>query len=82
MQKLELSGGFMSDFTLLKDMPLTELRCSAFPVADLTPLHTRKDLRLVTLEGTKVTADGVAALQKALPDCKIEWKDGEKAPSK
>ncbi len=82
VQKLELSGGFMSDFTLLKDMPLTELRCSAFPVADLTPLHTRKDLRLVTLEGTKVTADGVAALQKALPDCKIEWKDGEKAPSK
>ena len=26
---------------------------------------------------TKVTASGVAALQKALPNCKIEWDDPE-----
>jgi hypothetical protein len=33
------------------------------------------------LNGTKVTADGVAALHKALPDCKIDWDGGTIEPS-
>jgi hypothetical protein len=31
------------------------------------------------VRGTKVTPAGVAALQKALPNCKIEWDDPAEA---
>jgi hypothetical protein len=30
-------------------------------------------LTALDLKGTKVTAAGIAKLQKALPKCKIEW---------
>ena len=38
-----------------------------------------KQLKTLTAKKTQVTAAGVAALQKALPDCKIEW-DGAAKP--
>jgi serine/threonine protein kinase len=46
-------------------------------VSDLSPLAGCKELTTLKATRTKVTAAGVAALQKALPGCKIEW-DGEK----
>jgi hypothetical protein len=36
------------------------------------------NLRELQRRGTKVTAIGVAALQKALPNCKIDWDDPAK----
>ena len=57
----------------LKGLPkLQTLDISGTPVDD-SDLHTTplKDLRLLALHGTKVTAEGVAKLQKALPNCKI-----------
>ena len=37
---------------------------------------------VVGLKGTKVTADGVAALHKALPGCQIDWDRGVIEPKK
>ena len=42
----------------------------------IAPFGTMTKLTSLKLNGTRVTAAGVAALQKALPDCMISW-DGE-----
>ena len=42
----------------------------------IQPFHAMTKLASLKLNGTKVTATGVAALQKALPNCKIHW-DGD-----
>ena len=39
-------------------------------------------LRELDLTDTKVTASGVAALQQALPNCKIVWDGGESESGK
>ncbi len=44
--------------------------------ADLEHLAALTNLRNLSLRQTKVTAAGVAALQKALPNCKIDWDSG------
>jgi hypothetical protein len=49
-------------------------------VSDLSPLEDCKNLRELKVTKTKVTAASVAALQKALPNCKIEW-DGPAKPT-
>ncbi len=68
----------VSDLSPLKGMPLTYLGCANTQVSILSPLEDGKSLKLVKVTGTKVTPAGVAALQKALPDCKIEWDDPAK----
>ena len=58
----------------LKGLPkLQTLDISGTPVddSDLEYISPLKDLRQLALHGTKVTAEGVAKLQKALPNCKI-----------
>jgi hypothetical protein len=47
-------------------------------VSDLSPLNDCKSLRILNVKGSKVTPAAVAALQKALPNCKIEWDDPAK----
>jgi hypothetical protein len=47
-----------------------------FTDGGLQHLAGLKNLNLLQLYKTRVTADGVAALRKALPDCNIQW-DGE-----
>ena len=42
----------------------------------IASFSTMTKLASLKLNGTRVTAAGVEALQKALPDCKISW-DGE-----
>ena len=42
----------------------------------LPRLYGLTDLRLVQLQDSKVTADGVKALAAALPACRIEWAGG------
>ena len=58
----------------LKDLPdLRALDLSQVPVndSDLENVAPLKELRQLDISDTKVTADGVAKLQQALPNCKI-----------
>ena len=59
-------------------MPLTILICHDTQVTDLSPLEDCKSLKTLQVTNTKVTPAQVAALQKALPNCKIEWDDPAK----
>ena len=64
-------------------MPLPKhLEGSSFkPLLDdpaLTPLGEMRNLKVLQLQGTKVTAAGIATLQKALPNCSIEWDGAQK----
>jgi hypothetical protein len=71
----------LSDLSPLKGMPLTDLNCRGTKVADLTPLAACPNLRLLNVSDAKVTPAGVAALQKALPKCKITWNGAPPAKS-
>ena len=58
----------------LKDLPdIRALDLSQVPVndSDLEHVTPLKELRQLDLTSTKVTDEGVAKLQKALPNCKI-----------
>ncbi|MCH7871131.1 MAG: hypothetical protein IID33_05470 [Planctomycetes bacterium] len=52
---------------------LTELTLNANPItdADLEHLKTLKRLKLLDVRGTKVTRQGVEAIKRALPKCRI-----------
>ena len=63
----------VSDLSPLQGMPLEHLGIAFTKVSDLTPLKECKNLQSLKLNGSRVTPAGVAALQKALPKCKIEW---------
>jgi len=69
----------VSELSPLKGMPLTVLACKGTMVSDLSPLEGCKSLQTLDVRQSKVTASDVAALQKALPDCKIEWDDPGRA---
>ena len=69
-------GTKVSDLSPLRGMPLETLSCNFTSVSDLTPLERCQSLKSLSVKNnSKVTAAGVAALQKALPNCKIEWDD-------
>ncbi len=59
-------------------MLLATLTCQGTRVSDLSPLEHCTHLTFLSLSGCKITAASVAALQKALPNCKIEWDDPTK----
>jgi hypothetical protein len=71
----------LSDLSPLRGMPLTNLSCGGTNVADLALLQAIPTLTVLKVRVSKVTSAGVAALQKALPNCKIEWDDPA-APSR
>jgi hypothetical protein len=54
---------------------LTQLSVRKSPISDsgLKHLYSLGNLRSLNLQGTQVTAEGVAKLQEALPDCEIFW---------
>jgi hypothetical protein len=60
----------LESFTRLKRL---ELHWTDVGDAGLLHLYGLKNLQQIDLRRTKVTAAGIAALQKALPDCKIDW---------
>jgi hypothetical protein len=68
------------DVSPLRGMPLTCLWCiNNRHISDISPLEECKSLIELRLSGLpKVTPAGVAALQKALPNCKIDWDDPSK----
>ena len=69
----------VSDLSPLAGMPLADLRCGYTQVADFSPLIGCLSLRTLEVSHSKITPEGVAALQKALPNCKIDW-DGSAKP--
>lgn len=79
LTKLECVNTQVSDLSPLRGMPLLALNCFGTRVSDLLPLEDCKSLKQLTLQNTKVTAAAIAALQKALPNCKIEGNDSSKA---
>ncbi len=83
VQTLELKAlGFnntgVSKLPPLAGSPLNFLSCVGTPIDDFLPLQDCKRLATLNLRETKVTPAQVAALQKALPNCKIEWDDPAK----
>jgi WD40 repeat protein/Leucine-rich repeat (LRR) protein len=72
------SNSRISDLSPLGGLPLKIVRCHSTAVADLKPLAGITNLESLNVQKTKVTAAQVAALQKALPNCKIEWDDPAK----
>ncbi|MCE9608117.1 MAG: hypothetical protein K8U03_24795 [Planctomycetia bacterium] len=66
----------LTSFTKLQRLNLEGLR----GVRDLAPLAECKSLVSLSVRGTKVDAAQVASLQKALPNCKIEWDAPKDAP--
>ena len=69
----------VSDLSPLRGMPLDKLMCYTTPVSDLSPLEDCKSLTSLMVKTTKVTAAQVVALQKALPNCKVDWDAPAKA---
>ncbi len=70
----------VADLSPLRGLPLRTFGClGCAKVTDLSPLAECKDLHTIEAKRTGVTAESVAALQKALPNCKIEWDGPEKS---
>lgn len=74
----------LSDLSPLRGLPLTSLTCNWTQVSDLSPLHECVGLTYLNVKQTRVTAAEVEALQKALPDCKVDCDELARpaAPSK
>ena len=81
LESLWCSETRVTDLSPLKGLPLTNFHCTDTPVSGLLPLEDCKSLTHLQCAGTKVTAAQIAALQKALPKCKIEWDGGKAARS-
>jgi len=54
---------------------LTLYGCTRLSDAEITHLTTLSSLVSLNIRGTPVSPAGVATLQNALPNCKIEWDD-------
>jgi Leucine-rich repeat (LRR) protein len=76
--RINCGGTKVTDISVLKGMPLITLNCYGTQVSDPSPLEDCKSLTWLGLRQNKVTPASVAALQKALPNCKIDWDDPSK----
>ena len=72
-------GEIFLDETQVTDLSplagLTNLKCldvRVTPVSDISPLRSLTNLESLDLRNTQITDEQVAALQQALPNCKIE----------
>ena len=69
---LELDGSAVTDIAPLAKMPrITILDLARTSVEDIAPLANLHGLRVLDLSETAVSAESIAALQDALPNCKI-----------
>ena len=64
----------ISDLAPLKGMPLNALCCDVAKISDYTPLYEFTGLTTLRVFSVKDSAAVKAALQKALPNCKLEVK--------
>ena len=71
-----VDGGQLAPLQKLTMLSLKN--CNSLGDAGLEHLQTLTNLKLLGLRDTQVTAAGVAKLQQALPNCKVEW-DGVKS---
>jgi formylglycine-generating enzyme required for sulfatase activity/serine/threonine protein kinase len=78
LMNLQIPSTQISDLTPLRGLPLTKLVCQRTLISDLSPLEDCKSITLLDARETKVSPAAVAALQKVLPNCKIEWDDPAK----
>lgn len=81
LEQLYCMNSKVSDLSPLQAMPLTTLHSYNTQVADLTPLEKCKQLISLNVTKCKVSPADVAALQKAVPNCKIEWDDPNTTPA-
>ena len=70
---LSCSNAKLKDLSPLRGSPIERLYIGNTDVADLTPLQSCTHLKYVYCRSTPVTAETVAALKQALPQCNIEW---------
>ncbi len=89
LEGMPLTGLFcfatqVEDLSPLKGMPLKRLLCNRTLVNDagLKLLSGLSELEALDLADTKVSATGVAALRKALPNCKITSEPSPPGPDK
>ena len=75
LQETGLSDAGLKGLAGLKKIKHMNLATNDIHDAGLKFLELTKTLTGLNVKQTKVTAAGVAALQKALPNCKIEWDD-------
>lgn len=80
LAELNIGGTKVADLSPLRGMRLLNFYMPSTQVTDLSPLAECKQLKSVTALGTPVTAASVAALQQALPKCKITWQ-GSNTPN-
>ena len=59
--------------------PETSLSFLGEPMPDLTELAQQKYLKHLDLRGHTIDLAQIEALQKALPDCEIDWKNNPTA---
>jgi hypothetical protein len=78
LEVLQFNKTQVSKFPPLAGSWLHVVNCDSTPITDFSPLQDCRFLATLNLQETKVTAAQIAALQKALPNCKIEWDDPEK----
>jgi tRNA A-37 threonylcarbamoyl transferase component Bud32/WD40 repeat protein len=72
--------GKLADLLPLEGLPLQHFTSHTSAIADLSTLAKCKSLKSLRILGTHVTAEQVAALQTALPSCKVEWDGVTDAP--
>ena len=64
----------LSQMSTLQSLGLVHCEFTDRGLSELKPLQ---QLKYLNLQGTKVTAAGVADFQKALPECRIDWDGGK-----
>ena len=74
IKAVEKLGGRVTRDAKLPGKPVTGVALIGIQVTDayLKELKDLKHLTMLVLRGTKVTAEGVADLRKALPACEID----------
>ncbi|HEX4128416.1 MAG TPA: SUMF1/EgtB/PvdO family nonheme iron enzyme [Pirellulales bacterium] len=78
LEELHANDAKITDLSPLRGMPLARVILRGTRVVDISPLSECSRLTSLDITLTKVPADQIAALQRALPRCKIEWDGAEK----
>ena len=75
LTNLHVGGTNITDLSVFQGIPLEILNLGSTQVSDISPLQDCRSLNQLHLP-VKVTPASAAALQKALPNCKITWDGG------